>query len=495
MNRPGPVPQTMRGMPGGFGSQQQPPQQPGRAGSNRLPNGKLANNAGGWAFGGNVPMGGAAASNLQNSSRQLGGGLSFAQSLGSQPTTSLDMSEFPSLSNNSQLSSGNPSSLWAGGSRPMGGAIQRNQPTPHSQQSQQDDFFQASRVNTNQGAFRFGNQASMSQSSQPQPSSIDEFPPLNNSLRNGDGDIGQDRGSTLMSTLGFGAQGNAAGGSLQGTRAGNGLLNALNSNSRPTDVRSPDGSTGMDLSRSQELRSTNEESRHKPPGFRDDPLPSQSPKDPSQSSEGRNPLGAIGTSEAQANKNKDVDDAQSPVVHDPLAGMAEMDKWGIKGLRTLMNNYPDYSASLAGIDPVGFGLDLASPAMITTQIWSPFHDTPPRPAIPDFRIPDCYKVNNVQPLRNKISNFNEETLMWIFYSSPGDYQQQLAAEQLFNRQWRWHKKLKIWLTKDEIMHPRIMSPQHEEGYYIVWNTDEWRKDRRSLTLQYADLETNPATGL
>jgi hypothetical protein len=127
-----------------------------------------------------------------------------------------------------------------------GGAIQRNQPTPHSQQSQHDEFFSSSsRMNTNQGAFRFGNQASMPQSAQPQPNSIDEFPPLNNSLRNADGDIGQERGSTLMSTLGFGAQGNAAGGSLQGTRAGNGLLNALSANSRTTDVRSPDGTTTL----------------------------------------------------------------------------------------------------------------------------------------------------------------------------------------------------------------------------------------------------------
>lgn len=126
----------------------------------------------------------------------------------------------------------------------MGGAIQRNQSTPHSQQSQQDDFFSSSRMSTNQGAFRFGNQTSLSQSTQPQPNSIDEFPPLNNSnLRNVDGEIGQERGSTLMSTLGFGAQGNTAGGSLQGTRAGNGLLNALSANSRTTEVRSPDGTT------------------------------------------------------------------------------------------------------------------------------------------------------------------------------------------------------------------------------------------------------------
>ncbi|KAI0100624.1 hypothetical protein GGR51DRAFT_531919 [Nemania sp. FL0031] len=493
MNRPGAVPQTLRGMPTGFGSQQQP-QQPGRAGSNRLPNGKIANNAGGWAFGGNVPMGNAASS-LQNSSRQLGGNLSFAQSLGaSQPATSLDLSEFPSLSNNSQLSSGNPSSLWAGGSRPMGGTIQRNQSNPHSQQSQQDDFFSSSsRMNTNQSAFRFGNQTSMPQSSQPQPSSIDDFPPLNNSLRNGDGELGQS-GSSLMSTLGFGAQGNTVSGSLQGARVGNGLLNALSANSRTTDVRSPDGATALDLSRPQDMRNSSDESRQKPPGFRDDALSSQSPKDPAQPSEGRNPLGAIGTNEAQSNKNKESEDVQSPAVRDPLAGMAEIDKWGIKGLRTLMNNYPDYAACITGMDPNTFGLDLSSPAPISTQIWSPFTDTPPRPPIPDFRLPDCYKVNNVQPLRNKISNFNEETLMWIFYSCPGDYQQQLAAEQLYQRQWRWHKKLKLWLTKDEIMHPRILSTQHEEGYYIVWSTEDWRKERRQLTLHYADLETNH-TGL
>ncbi|KAI1175375.1 hypothetical protein F4777DRAFT_550482 [Nemania sp. FL0916] len=492
MNRPGAVPQSLRGMPTGFGGQQQP-QQPGRASSARLPNGKIANNAGGWAFGGNVPMGGAAGNNLQNSSRQLGGNLSFAQSLGaSQPATSLDLSEFPSLSNNSQLSSGNPSSLWAGSSRLMGGAVQRNQSTPHSQQSQQDDFFpSSSRMNTSQGAFRFGNQTSMSQSSQPQPSSIDEFPPLNNNLRNGDGEIGQERGSTLMSTLGFGAQGNAPGGSLQGTHAGNGLLNALSANSRTTDVRSPDGATVLD----PPLRSSNDEARQKPPGLRDDALSAQSPKDPSQPADSRNPLGAIGTGETQPNKNKENDDTESPAARDPLTGMADIDKWGIKGLRTLMNNYPDYAACVTGMDPTTFGLDLTSSTLFSTQIWSPFNDAPPRPTIPDFRLPECYKVNNVQPLRNKISNFNEETLMWIFYSCPGDYQQQLAADQLYQRQWRWHKKLKLWLTKDEIMQPRILSTAHEEGYYIVWSTDDWRKERRQLTLHYADLEANPSAGL
>ncbi|CAJ2513619.1 Uu.00g017380.m01.CDS01 [Anthostomella pinea] len=410
--------------------------------------------------------------------------------------SALRRSEFPALSNNSQLPSTNSSSLWStGGSRNTGGTMQRNQPP--SQQGQQEDFFSSSssRLGSNQGGFRFGNQNSVPQPSQPQPNSIDEFPPLNNNPRNGNGEIGQERGSSLMSTLGFGAQGSATPGSLQPTRSGNGLLNALSANTRSTDGHSPDTPAAPGLPRPQELRSAggHDEARQKPPGFREGSLASQSsPQDPAQLSEGRNLLGEIGgmSTDTPSGRTKDDQDTQSPSVHDPLAGMAPIDRWGLKGLRTLMNNYPDYNAAVTGIDPTTLGLDLASPAPISTQIYNLFNDAPPRPTIPDFRLPDCYSVTNVQPLENKINNFNEETLMWIFYSNPGDLKQHLAAHELYNRAWRWHKKLKLWLTKDDTMQPRFMSGAAEEGYYIVWNTTEWRKDRRHFVLHYADLESN-----
>lgn len=54
-------------------------------------------------------------------------------------------------------------------------------------------------------------------------------------------------------------------------------------------------------------------------------------------------------------------DSQAAEVVDPLAGMSAVDKWGIKGLRTLMNNYPDYHAMIIGMDPNTIGLDLSSP--------------------------------------------------------------------------------------------------------------------------------------
>jgi hypothetical protein len=37
-----------------------------------------------------------------------------------------------------------------------------------------------------------------------------------------------------------------------------------------------------------------------------------------------------------------------------------MDKWGIKGMRFLMNNHSDYSALMQGMDPSVLGLEMSS---------------------------------------------------------------------------------------------------------------------------------------
>ncbi|KAK3307044.1 uncharacterized protein B0T15DRAFT_529035 [Chaetomium strumarium] len=485
MNRPGAVPQSLRGVPGGgFGGQQQQQQQQqqsGRALANRLPNGKIGpiGNGPGW-FGG-MPMGGSA-SVPPGAARQIGGNVSFAQSLtGSQPATPLDLSEFPSLSNTSQLTSTAQTSMWsAQGPRNLGGGIHRGAGTPlSSQQTQQDDLF-ASRLSTGQGSFRFGNQGNTAQASQSLSSVTDEFPPLN---RAANGEIGgQDRGGNLMSNLGFGAPGSAAGSAMHASRAGNGLLSALSATSRTADVRSPTA-----IGRPQDLRSPvgEDEPRQKPAGYREEPADGVG---------GRNPLGAIGN-DAPTGKGKDEEKPPTNQVQDPLEGMALIDKWGLKGLRTLMNNFPDYNALTCGIDPSLLGVDMRSTDTLSTKVYSLFDDVPPRSPVPKFRLPDCYHVKNVQPIEAKISSFNEETLMWIFYSCPRDIKQQMAAIELNNRNWRWHKKYQFWLTKDDIMAPQNLGPGHERGYYIVWDTVNWRKERRELMLQYADLDTTPTAQL
>ena len=49
---------------------------------------------------------------------------------------------------------------------------------------------------------------------------------------------------------------------------------------------------------------------------------------------------------------------------------------------------------------------------------------------PDFHLPECYTVDNVHRVREKIPGFSDETLFWIFYTQPRDIMQELAATEL-----------------------------------------------------------------
>ncbi|RCI09771.1 hypothetical protein L249_4056 [Ophiocordyceps polyrhachis-furcata BCC 54312] len=477
------MPQTLRGMPGNFSGQPQPQQQ-GRPVSNRLPNGKIANNSSSWAFGGGLPMGGAG---FPTQAHQLGGNLSFAQSLtGSQPATPLDLAEFPSLATNSQLSTAGQATMWsATGSRNPNGPVQRNQSIPVTTPSSgQDDLFNPapSRVPPNQGSFFSTKKGLTAAVTRGQQGSVDDP----NKAANGY--LRSERGANAM-TLGFGGPQNTSPAHAPAHK-GNGLLNALSANSRANEARSPPGGGASGATRAPDAKRP-DDMRQKAPAFRDEGFGKAPASDgPMPTAAARSQLGAIGN-DGSVGKFKDDKASQHPEAVDPLAGMAAVDKWGIKGLRTLMNNYPDFHAMVVGMDPNTLGLDLSSQDLISPQIYSLFDEQPPRPTVNSskFRLPDCYSVTNVQPIESKIQNFNEETLFWLFYSCPADVKQQMAAVELHSRNWRWHKKLQIWLTKDEHMNPQILSPNHERGYYIVWDANSWRKDRREFTLHYGDLDT------
>lgn len=49
-----------------------------------------------------------------------------------------------------------------------------------------------------------------------------------------------------------------------------------------------------------------------------------------------------------------------PEIQDPLAGMSEIDRWGLKGFMLMMNNFPDYAAMVTGDNIAAYGLDLGS---------------------------------------------------------------------------------------------------------------------------------------
>lgn len=125
-------------------------------------------------------------------------------------------------------------------------------------------------------------------------------------------------------------------------------------------------------SRSQDGRGLplDDEARQK---LREDGVaPQASLADVSQVNDNRNPLGAIGNDAPTGKGKGEPEDRGRPEPVDPLAGMPEIDKWGIKGLRTLMSTYPDYNALTLGIDPSSLGLDLSSPEYALTHETSDF---------------------------------------------------------------------------------------------------------------------------
>ncbi|RDL33608.1 Uncharacterized protein BP5553_07976 [Venustampulla echinocandica] len=471
----------------------------------------LASNGATWAFGGGVPMG---SQGLGNPRANNGPMTSFAQTIGgsSQPATPLDLSEFPSLSNNQPQPS---QSTWAAsGSRNIGpstnmripqsslSAQQQLNAQQQTQQQQDDLFNSSSQLPSSQGAFRFGSQNAVGQASQ--SSTVEEFPPLN---RNVNGDIGQDRNSNLIQNVSFGAQGNNLGfGSTNPPQPNrnNGLLNALSGTNRaPPGNRIPSPTSISGVSNS---RSTVEKSRQGLSGesggafsnaqFAASTTREESASHPNMNVRANSRSDAVQQPDVSAPRSQALDsgDAEEPgpEVQDPLAHMSEVDKWGLKGWSYLMNNFPDYAALVSGSDITNLGFDLNSSEPFSTQIYSLWDNEPSRPAIPRFTLPECYRVHNVAPLESKIQNFNDEALIFMFYSNPGDIQQIMAAQELHTRNWRYHKKLQQWLTKDEMMVPQALGNGTERGYYIFFDIKQWQRERRELTLVYDDLESLPS---
>ena len=94
---------------------------------------------------------------------------------------------------------------------------------------------------------------------------------------------------------------------------------------------------------------------------------------------------------------------------------------------------------------------------------------------PAFKLPACYDVPSAVTQQLKVQSFSEETLFYIFYTMPRDAMQEAAAVELTNRNWRYHKELKMWLTKDPMSEPIQRSGQAEQGIYIFFDPQSWEK--------------------
>ncbi|TBU45583.1 hypothetical protein BD309DRAFT_707942 [Dichomitus squalens] len=170
--------------------------------------------------------------------------------------------------------------------------------------------------------------------------------------------------------------------------------------------------------------------------------------------------------------------------------MSPADRWGLLGLLALIKSAdPDQSLLAIGTDLGTMGLDMQNPGSLYSTFITPWADSSAAHTVePDFHLPACYNVQPPPPGPNKAAAFSDETLFFMFYSSPRDALQEIAAQELFNRNWRYHKDLRLWITKESGTQPSQKVPGGEQGRYSFWDPEMWEKSQKEMTVLYSDLE-------
>lgn len=173
------------------------------------------------------------------------------------------------------------------------------------------------------------------------------------------------------------------------------------------------------------------------------------------------------------------------------------DRFGLLGLLALIKSSdPDLSMLSMGVDLQTFGLTLNQsdplhPSFITP--WSENNMLASSRIEPEFTLPSCYNVQPPPPAQSKIASFSDETLFFIFYSTPRDVLQEVAAQELYARNWRYHKELHVWLTKEQNTEPTQKTPTYERGTYVFFDPSVWEKVSKNFHLMYEMLEEKVPT--
>ncbi|KAJ7457621.1 NOT2 family protein [Mycena galericulata] len=183
------------------------------------------------------------------------------------------------------------------------------------------------------------------------------------------------------------------------------------------------------------------------------------------------------------------------------------DRWGLLGLLAMIREASDADFDAGGRrmgagDPRGvrlsgvgtdlgtMGLDMGFSGNLYSTFITPWADQSAAHAVePDFHLPACYaSVHAPPPGPTKASAFSDETLFFMFYANARDALQEIAAQELWNRNWRYHKDLRLWITKESGTAPSAKVPGGEQGLYTIWDAESWGKEHKEMSVLYAELE-------
>jgi hypothetical protein len=166
------------------------------------------------------------------------------------------------------------------------------------------------------------------------------------------------------------------------------------------------------------------------------------------------------------------------------------DKYSIN---SLLDQKREENILNTGSDILSFGFDL-NDKKIYTKFSSPFSIKPK--LFPKNQLPTCFSLPQMPPpIITRIGVFSDETLFYIFYTMPKEAIQEAAAQELYNRNWRYHKKFGIWLAKELGSEDVVKGLGCEKGLYLYFDPKDWEKKKSELTIYYEQLEERGPVGI
>nr|CAG4638451.1 EOG090X06CC [Cyclestheria hislopi] len=173
------------------------------------------------------------------------------------------------------------------------------------------------------------------------------------------------------------------------------------------------------------------------------------------------------------------------------------DQFGMAGLLTFIRVAESDSnlVSLAlGSDLTTLGLNLNSPEPLYNNFGGPWAENPCRPQDIDFHVPPEYLTNaaireKLAPV--KLNRYQEDLLFYLFYTNVGDAMQLAASLELYNRDWRFHKEERLWITRVPGMPLMEKTTTYEKGTYYCFDPHSWRKVAKEMFVEYDKLEDRP----
>ncbi|KAM3185668.1 hypothetical protein ACTXT7_005890 [Hymenolepis weldensis] len=173
-------------------------------------------------------------------------------------------------------------------------------------------------------------------------------------------------------------------------------------------------------------------------------------------------------------------------------------QFGMIGLMKLIQIEPYFDTLAPGIKLPTLGLSNCSlPGELHKVFGSPLNDLcVVAPHDLDFPVPPEYRIrfrtNAKLSADPPLELLDDNTLFYIFYNFCREEIQLVAAKELYDRDWRFHKKKLRWLTRaqgSEVIREGVT----ETGTYYIYEPQDASRVLISTTLNYTDLDETPAT--